>query len=321
MLKTIHKSPSDRLTGATSDALLALVGHLREVGYAFVTPTPATHARVLARGSGAGDLRDAFGWNRPFDGDILPPALLADLLACDLVRVDGSGLRSAVRVSTVQGDLFVHSAFPTDAQDAVFLGPDSYRFADLIARELAACPPGPAARLVDIGTGAGVGAVVAGRCCPDLDLIVTDINPRALAHARIALAAAGMTAEAALGDTLSPVAGALDVVLANPPYIVDAEERAYRHGGDMYGAAVAWAMAADATARLAPAGRFILYTGSPIIAGRDPLRDRLATLAEVRGCTLRYAEIDPDVFGEELDQPAYAEVDRIALVSAVMTRL
>ena len=32
-----------------------------------------------------------------------------------------------------------------------------------------------------------------------------------------------------------------------------------------------------------------------------------------------YEELDPDVFGEELLQPAYAEVDRIAAVLLAMT--
>jgi hypothetical protein len=35
---------------------------------------------------------------------------------------------------------------------------------------------------------------------------------------------------------------------------------------------------------------------------------------------MRYREIDPDVFGEELDDPAYRDVDRIALVAVVLTR-
>jgi hypothetical protein len=33
-----------------------------------------------------------------------------------------------------------------------------------------------------------------------------------------------------------------------------------------------------------------------------------------------YRELDPDVFGEDLDEPAYAQVERIALVGAVIVR-
>jgi hypothetical protein len=38
------------------------------------------------------------------------------------------------------------------------------------------------------------------------------------------------------------------------------------------------------------------------------------------GCTLDYREIDPDVFGEELSKPIYADVERIAVVGAVITK-
>jgi hypothetical protein len=39
------------------------------------------------------------------------------------------------------------------------------------------------------------------------------------------------------------------------------------------------------------------------------------------GLAMRYREIDPDVFGEELEMPAYRDVDRIALIAAIITRL
>ena len=36
--------------------------------------------------------------------------------------------KSRVRLATIDDLLFVHSAFPTDPPDAVFFGPDTYRF-------------------------------------------------------------------------------------------------------------------------------------------------------------------------------------------------
>lgn len=65
-----------------------------------------------------------------------------------------------MRVSTVHGRLFLHSAFLTDSSDAVFLGPDTYRFADLIAAEIGRAPVN---RLLDLGAGAGVGGILAAR--------------------------------------------------------------------------------------------------------------------------------------------------------------
>ena len=34
-----------------------------------------------------------------------------------------------------------------------------------------------------------------------------------------------------------------------------------------------------------------------------------------------YRELDPDVFGEELDKPGYERVERIAVVALTVTRL
>ena len=80
----------------------------------------------------------------------------------------------------------------------------------------------------------------------------------------------------------------------------------------MHGGALSLAMAKEAAQRLAPGGRLLLYTGSAIVDGRDALREALAEAMAQAGCSLAYREIDPDVFGEELDSPPYAEVERIA---------
>ena len=77
-----------------------------------------------------------------------------------------------------------------------------------------------------------------------------------------------------------------------------------------------WAM--EGAQRLAPGGRMLLYTGSAIVGGHDALREALERDLPRIGCTLRYREIDPDIFGEELERPAYAQVERIAAVGAVI---
>ncbi|WP_294252109.1 methyltransferase [uncultured Sphingomonas sp.] len=311
---------------ATADgeaaALRDLIAHLKQQDYRFITPTPATHSRVLARADRqrATDLRDVFGWSLPFARALLEASVLETLEAADLIEAYGDLLRSKIRVSTLGPDLLVHSAYPTDDTQAVFFGPDSYRFARFIADELKRCPEREGSTLIDIGTGAGAGAIAAAHCCGEVDIVMTDINPAALRLARVNAQAAGVAARFVEGEDLSGIAGALDLVLANPPYIIDPAGRAYRDGGDLHGAAVALAMACEAVPRLAQGGRFLLYTGSAIVRGADALHDRLVQLAAAEGCRLRYEEIDPDVFGEELETAAYAEVERIALVTAVIER-
>lgn len=319
----VLKRPNDAVEDdPQAMALRTLIGFLQERRYRFITPTPASHARVVARPGKrqAADLRDIFGWSLPFAPDLLDESLLEALAAAGLIAREGAALRSRVRVSTLGHDLLVHSAYPTDDANAVFFGPDSYRFARFVTDELLRCPERAGATLVDIGTGAGAGAIAAAHCCPHVDIVMTDINPAALDFARVNAEAAGVEARFVLGDDLSGIAGALDLVLANPPYIIDPAGRAYRDGGALHGAGVALAMACEAVPRLARGGRFLLYTGSAIVRGGDALRYHLMDLAAAEGCRLRYEEIDPDVFGEELATEVYADVERIALVTAVIER-
>ena len=51
--------------------------------------------------------------------------------------------------------------------------------------------------------------------------------------------------------------------------------------------------------------------------GHDLFRDAVVPLLRDAEIEFRYDEIDPDVFGDELDMPGYEEVERIAAVSLV----
>ncbi|MET0372832.1 MAG: methyltransferase [Rhizorhabdus sp.] len=303
-------------------ALLALLRHLARARYRFVTPTPLTHQRALERreDAAAADLRDVFGWNLPFAAGVLEPAVEGMLRSAGMLERAPPLHRSGVRVSTVLDRLYLHAAFPTLADDAVFLGPDSYRFANLIADELAARSVPAGARIADIGTGAGVGAITAAALSPLAAIVATDINPCALRLARINAAAAGVGLETCETSGLDGVAGNFDLVLLNPPYMMDQAGRAYRDGGGMHGGRLSLDLTSAALPRLAAGGRLVLYTGSAIVAGEDRLHAALCAAAQAHGCALRYREIDPDVFGEDLDQPQYGEVDRIAVITAVFTR-
>jgi methylase of polypeptide subunit release factors len=244
--------------------------------------------------------------------------MLERLEAAELVEPADGLLKSRVRVSRVHGKLFVHSAYPTQDEDAVFLGPDTYRFADFVRDELARVPD--VRRLVDIGAGAGVGAITAASLVPGARLTLLDINAGALRIAGVNAKHAGLEVELIEGEGIADVSGLLDLAIANPPYIMDEEDRAYRDGGGMHGAQMSLDWALAAAHRLEPGGRMLLYTGVAIVEGRDELREALERELPGLGCSLRYREIDPDIFGEELEKPAYADVERIAAVGAVIVR-
>jgi len=294
--------------------LLDLARAVQSTGYAFTTPTPATHARVNARpdSAWARDLPGVFGWSRPFRADAVPPAILALMRHAGVLVTEDVGLRSAVRLSSLDGLLFTHSAFPTTAADAVFFGPDTYRFARAIRAYLET--GAPVRRAVDIGCGAGPGAVLVARARPEAEVFAGDINPAALRMTGVNATLAGVHVSAVDSNLLSSIPGTFDLIVSNPPYLVDPDARAYRHGGGTLGADLSLAILGAALERLAPGGTLLLYTGAAIVNGADPFR--VAAAAHIAGSGARwdYEELDPDVFGEELEGGAYTSADRIAAV-------
>ncbi len=123
-----------------------------------------------------------------------------------------------------------------------------------------------------------------------------------------------------LTDGMEGVEGPADLVVANPPFIAGDGERTYRDGGDMHGARLSLQWTLAGARILAPSGRMVLYTGSAIVDGRDPLREALEVQLDMERFNLDYAELDPDIFGGQLASKAYGDVERIAAVGAVVTR-
>jgi len=298
------------------DALLRLARSIQAAGYRFTTPTPATHARVNARpGSAwARDLRDVFGWSRPFRPDVLPPGLFALMQEAGTAERHGDGWRSRVRLSTLHDLLFLHSAYPTAAADAVFFGPDTYRFARAIAAHLERRDAPAVRRAVDVGCGAGPGAVLLARALPDAEVLAVDINAAALRLTRVNAALAAVQVATRHSDLLRDVDGTFDLIVANPPYLVDPGTRAYRHGGGPLGAGLSLDIVGAACDRLAPGGTLLLYTGVAVVNGEDPFRVAATGQLSSAGLAWTYEEMDPDVFGEELAEDAYRTADRIAAV-------
>ena len=301
---------------AAEQALTSLLDHLQAENYRFITTTPLTHSRVLARqpAGSAATLRDIFGWNLPFDADRLPGSLLTALDTAGLLAREGGRMKSKIRVSSVDDALFLHSAYPTEQENAVFFGPDTYRYVRFMQQALSAAPLGPRPRILDIGCGSGAGGLMVARQYPDATLVLNDINPEALVCSRLSARGLGIPAQLAQGDSVSAVQGTFDLIMANPPYLVDEDARTYRHGGERLGRSLSLRMATQSLPRLAPGGRLLLYTGIAIVKGVDEFLLELMPALDGAGMKWRYQELDPDVFGEELDREVYRDVDRIAAV-------
>ena len=168
-----------------------------------------------------------------------------------------------------------------------------------------------------MGAGSGAGGIEVARQLPHAKITLVDVNPAALRLAAINAAYAGVTVEILTSGEMPPGA---DVVIANPPYMIDAAHRAYRDGGDLLGGAVSLHWAQQALATMAPGGTMLLYTGAAFRRSDAPLIDELERSCDDAGATIMLEEIDPDVFGDELDSPAYADVERIAALSAVISK-
>lgn len=300
------------------DRVAGIGQRLKAAGYHFHTPSPLTHARVLARQAPGPDiLQDLFGWNRPVIPGETPQGLRDILHDPELFfPLDDGRYRARMRFSELGPLLLAHSPYPTDQPEAVFLGPDTYRFAGAIRalreRETNFAP----VTCLDIGAGTGAGGLYCATLFPGLEHVaLLDINDHALGFAAANIALNGITsAFVHRSDILQAWPGPADLIVSNPPYLADPALRAYRHGGGDWGTSLSVRILADALPRLTRNGHLLLYTGSAIVGGRDMFLENARAILEDRTVRYRYEELDPDVFGEELEGPPYNRADRIAIV-------
>jgi len=94
---------------------------------------------------------------------------------------------------------------------------------ELLVEVALGLPPG--ARVADVGTGSGAVALALKDERPDLDVVATDVSQDALAVARANAARLGLAVAFVRGDLLEG-AGEVDAIVANPPYVAEADRAA-----------------------------------------------------------------------------------------------
>jgi release factor glutamine methyltransferase len=133
------------------------------------------------------------------------------------------------------------------------------------------------ATVCDLGTGSGCIAVALAAARPDVRVFAVELSPAARAVAADNVRALGLTARVTVlgGDLLEPLAGlrgAVDVIVANPPYIptpalpaLPVEVRAWEPrealDGGADGMAISGRIIADAPGVLAPGGALVMEIG------------------------------------------------------------
>lgn len=316
----------------SQQALLSLGTYLKNINYQFTTITPESHRLVLARRNNNREmdynvtdqvLENFFGWNVPVLKKTIPLPILSLISEANAAHhIDPLYLQSRVRFSTVNDNLFLHSAYPTSENNAVFFGPDTYRFIRFLKNKIKG-----AQVIIDLGCGPGTGGIVLSNLLNQKlenhvkKLYLGDINPTALDYAHINLALNKVSnAEVILSNMLDDIPQGADLIIANPPFIIDPDQRTYRHGGSHYGSQIAVDMLRSALNYLGPGGIFALYTGSCVIRGKDIFFEQIQPLLNQYTTQFEYEEIDCDIFGEELSKPSYQNVDRIAAVSLIVKK-
>src|SRR5262245_27323876 len=235
-------------------ALTVLGKTLQSRGYRFVAVTPATHCRVLDRPPPATTVESIFGWNLPFDRESVDSEIFNLLEDAEALEGESGRYKSKVRFSTIDDLIFAHSAFPTAEQDAVFFGPDTYRFVRFLRAAPVEVAPSGSLRLVDIGSGSGAAGIVAGRLLGKrAEIVLGDINRKALAFSAVnAVVNDVPAAKTMFSDVLAGIEGAADIIIANPPYLIDDDQRLYRHGGGELGISLAVRIVEEGLDRLKP---------------------------------------------------------------------
>lgn len=318
-----QQTPQHSVTGLQQD-VRQILHWLQTQQYQFITVSPASHQAYLRRNgkTQATDLRDIFGWSLPFHASLLPINIFELLLRHDLIVKHQELWSSRIRVSSLNQHLLLHSAYPTTEENAVFFGPDTYRFIYALQNHLNQHRPN-IQRAIELCSGAAPAALTLADYAPHADIVAADINPLALTYATInANLNAVAQIRAVQSNLLQQVDGQFDLITANPPYLVDSDKRLYRHGGELLGAELALNIVMQSLPRLSMQGSLLLYTGVVIRHGKDLLQQ--AVQQHLASCgqrfVLSYQLLDPDIFAEELDTPNYPAAERIAAIALTITR-
>jgi methylase of polypeptide subunit release factors len=103
-----------------------------------------------------------------------------------------------------------------------------------------------------------------------------DVDRKALAFSAVNAVVNDVATKTVFSDVLAGIEGPADIIVANVPYLADNNRRP---GGD-FGRSLAVRIVEQSLERLNRGGRLVLYSGTTIIGGTDPLLDALQSVLQ-----------------------------------------
>jgi SAM-dependent methyltransferase len=212
------------------------------------------------------------------------------LAACNLLGSAASGELGCPMLLRPLAGLILASDRSGSGGDAVMPpGPTTANLARALPRP-------PLGRVLDIGTGSGVLALLAAGL--GATVIATDITERACTFTRFNAAFNGLAVDVRHGDLFAPVAGEeFDLVLSQPPFVVqppDIEPTTYVHGGPT-GEELALRILAGIDGVLAPGGSAILRFDAPGSQDEVVSRVRAAVAESLDVAVFGFTTVGPDL--------------------------
>ena len=231
---------------------------------------------------------------------IIPPSLLRGLVDIGALTVNPPLVRSEILAVMVDANLFLSDPIRLQRHpDYVYLGRTSFEFSGIGARTAGRDrgADAPATRLLDLGCGAGIGAVSAAAEGVG-EVLGTDIIERCLDFARLNAAINEvMNAEFRYSDICDQVDGDFDAIISNTPCAWEAlEAHTFATGGAEFGTELPMRMLDAALDRLRAGGTVAAIVAAPIVHGEPYVLRALERLGVGR-------TLDVDV------QPLFSEYD------------
>lgn len=211
----------------------------------------------------------------------------------------------------------------------MFFGPDTYLYTQFLKTAQHHLPE-ELSSAIDVCCGSGAGAIHLARTFPQAKVFGLDLNPRALRLGGVNAHLAGVNVQYHESNLYAAISDedkkkGIDLIVSNPPYIASSADGKdlpmYADGGAEYGLDISLRIVEEGMKILSKNGVIIVYTGVAIPTA-DPGHDAfLEKLQAVEGAKLtEYTILHPDMWPEEIGHGAYADVGRIQVVGAVLTR-